>query len=124
MTTQQSERIVVYVRPALRQQITQAIEDSGLSQQDWLRSALMAALEPPLEPPPPPDDTMALRLESAQTEIRRLEEHLKDAREQRDVANSSNERMETLLAQSQATLNNFTRALPAEGKTSWWRFWA
>ena len=95
MTTQQSERIVVYVRPALRQRVTEAIEESGQSPQDWLRAALAAALEPP------PDGTLALKLESAQMEIRRLEEHLQDAREQRDVANASNTRMETLVAQSQ-----------------------
>ena len=83
----------MYVRPAQRQRITQAIEESGLSQQDWLRSALTAALEPRSESPAS-DELNALRLESAQTEIRRLEDHLKDAREQRDAASGSNERLE------------------------------
>ena len=120
--TAQSERIVAYVRPSLREQISQAIEASGQTQQDWLRAALTTALEPRAEQTSD-DSLLAVRLEAAQSEILRLEEHLRDAREQRDAANANNERLETLVAQSQATVNNLTRALPPAGQSSWWRFW-
>ena len=121
--TAQSERIVAYVRPSVREQITQAVEASGQTQQDWLRAALTAALEP--RPEQASDDSLlSVKLEAAHAEILRLEEHLRDARDQRDAANASNERLETLVAQSQATVNNLTRALPPAGGSSWWRFWA
>ena len=34
------ERLVVYIMPALREQIADAIEASGQAQQEWLRDAL------------------------------------------------------------------------------------
>ena len=114
------ERLVVYIMPALREQIADAILASGQSQQEWLRDALAAALDPD-DTRPQDDGTLALRLEAALKDNARLEDSLRDARQSKD-------RLEVLLAQSQDTVSRMTLALPAAGETSagpnWWRFWA
>ena len=113
------ERLVVYIMPALREQIADAIEASGQAQQEWLRDALAAALDPD-DTRPQDDGTLALRLEAALKDNARLEDSLRDARQSKD-------RLEVLLAQSQDTVSRMTLALPAAGETSarpsWWRFW-
>ena len=113
------ERLVVYIMPALREQIADAIEASGQAQQEWLRDALAAALHPD-DTRPQDDGTLALRLEAALKDNARLEDSLRDARQSKD-------RLEVLLAQSQDTVSRMTLALPAAGETSagpsWWRFW-
>ena len=113
------ERLVVYIMPALREQVADAIEASGQSQQEWLRDALAAALDPD-DTRPQDDGTLALRLEAALKDNARLEDSLRDARQSKD-------RLEVLLAQSQDTVSRMTLALPAAGETSarpsWWRFW-
>ena len=114
------ERLVVYVMPALREQVSDAIEASGQAQQEWLRDALAAALHPD-DTRPQDDGTLELRLEAALKDNARLEDSLRDARQSKD-------RLEVLLAQSQDTVSRMTLALPAAGETSagpnWWRFWA
>ena len=113
------ERLVVYIMPALREQIADAIEASGQAQQEWLRDALAAALDPD-DAGSQDDGTLALRLEAALKDNARLEDSLRDARQSKD-------RLEVLLAQSQDTVSRMTLALPAAGETSagpsWWRFW-
>ena len=113
------ERLVVYIMPALREQIADAIEASGQAQQEWLRDALAAALDPD-DTRPQDDGTLALRLEAAMKDNARLEDSMRDARQSKD-------RLEVLLAQSQDTVSRMTLALPAAGETSagpsWWRFW-
>ena len=113
------ERLVVYIMPALREQIADAIEASGQAQQEWLRDALAAALDPD-DTRPQDDGTLALRLDAALKDNARLEDSLRDARQSKD-------RLEVLLAQSQDTVSRMTLALPAAGETSarpsWWRFW-
>ncbi len=113
------ERLVVYIMPALREQIADAVEASGQAQQEWLRDALAAALDPD-DTRPQDDGTLALRLEAALKDNARLEDSLRDARQSKD-------RLEVLLAQSQDTVSRMTLALPAAGETSagpsWWRFW-
>ena len=56
--------------------------------------------------------------EDAPAHVRVLEEALVDARQSKD-------RLEQLLLQSQATVQNLTRALPAASETSrpWWKVW-
>ena len=114
------ERLVVYIMPALREQIADAIEASGQAQQEWLRDALAAALDPD-DAGSQDDGTLELRLEAALKDNARLEDSLRDARQSKD-------RLEVLLAQSQDTVSRMTLALPAAGETSagpnWWRFWA
>ena len=113
------ERLVVYIMPALREQVADAIEASGQSQQEWLRDALAAALDQD-DAGSQHDGTLELRLEAALKDNARLEDSLQDARQSKD-------RLEILLAQSQDTVSRMTLALPAAGETSagpsWWRFW-
>ena len=70
---------------------------SGQSQQEWLRDALAAALDPD-DTRPQDDGTLALRLEAAMKDNARLEDSLRDARQSKD-------RLEVLLAQSQDTVS-------------------
>lgn len=123
MAEKHSVRLPIYVRPSLNEQITLAVEASGKSNQEWFRDALSAAVEPTdvQESNTNGQEILELKLEAARAEIARLEEHLADTRGQRDTANGSNLRLETLLAQSQSTVATMTRALPAGGESSWWR---
>ena len=110
----QKVRIPVYVSAETAEEIETAVAESGLDRQDWFRDVLTSELgqtENGTEPAP------------AQGEVVRLEAHLADTKAQLGAMTASNERLETLLAQSQATVNNMTRALPAAGESSWWRFW-
>ena len=110
----QKTRIPVYVSAEMAEEIEAAVAASGLDRQDWFRDVLDSALtqtDNGTDPAPP------------QGEVVRLEAHLADTKAQLGAMTASNERLETLLAQSQATVNNITRALPAAGDSSWWRFW-
>ena len=125
--TRNSVRVTAYVKPALRDQIDLAIEASDQTQQEWLREALGAAVNASghEEPADNTQELLQIKLEAAESKNDLLEEHLADAKGQRDASNASNERLETLLAQSQATVATMTRALPAGGESSWWkRLWA
>ena len=66
------ERLVVYIMPALREQVADAILASGQSQQEWLRDALAAALDPD-DAGSQDDDILGLRLEAALKDNARLE---------------------------------------------------
>ena len=118
-----SIQLPICVRPSLDDQVTLAIEESGKSNQEWFRDALAAAVGSTraLEPNTNVQEISDMKLEAMQAEIVRLKEHLADARAQRGAANGSNERLETLLAQSQATVGTMTRALPAGRETPWCR---
>ena len=124
--TKNSERLTVYVKPALHDQIELVIEASDQTRQEWLREALTTAVASGYEESSDNvQELLQLKLESAESKNALLEEDLADARAQRDTSNASNERMETLVAQSQATVAAMTRALPAGGESSWWRrLWA
>lgn len=111
----QKVRIPVYVSAETAEEIEAAVAESGLERQDWFRDVLTTALKQP-------ENGMVSAPQEA--EVLRLEAHLEDTKAQLGAMTASNERLETLLAQSQATVNNMTRALPAAGETSWWRFWS
>ena len=110
----QKVRIPVYVSAETADEIEAAVAESGQERQDWFRDVLTAALTQA------ENGTVSA---PERAEVLRLEAHLEDTRAQLGAMTASNERMETLLAQSQATVNNMTRALPAAGESSWWRFW-
>ena len=110
----QKVRIPVYVSAETADEIEAAVAESGQERQDWFRDVLTAALNQP------ENGTVSA---PNQAEVLRLEAHLEDTKAQLGAMTASNERMETLVAQSQATVNNMTRALPAAGESSWWRFW-
>ena len=120
MPNGQSKRIAVYVQPAMHDSIIRAIEESPKSKQEWLREALAAALEPDT-PGTTGDSSLEVRLQAALKDNERLEDALMDARQSKD-------RLETLLAQSQATVSRMAHALPSPASSSderpWWLFWS
>ena len=120
MPSGQSKRIAVYVHPAMFETIDNAIEASGKSKQEWLRGALASALEPDTSDSAY-ESTLELQLQAALKDNTRLEDALADTRQSKD-------RLETLLAQSQATVSRMALALPAPADSSderpWWYFWS
>ena len=116
----QKVRIPVFVSAETAEGIEAAIAESGMQRQDWFRDVLDSALRQT------ENGTVSA---PEQGEMLRLEAHLGDTKAQLSAMTASNERLETLLAQSQATVNNMTRALPAAGESSaagenaWWLFW-
>ena len=116
----QSRRIPVYVQPAMYDAIDSAVEASGKLRQEWIREALASALEPGT-PHSESESTLEVHLQAALKDNSRLEEALADTRQSKD-------RLETLLAQSQATVSRMSYALPAPVESSdgrpWWFFWS
>ena len=104
MQHKRSHRIVFYLNDAEVERLDEAVATSDLERAAYLRQVLLG----------PSDSTDV----DAPAHVRVLEEALADARQSKD-------RLEQLLLQSQTTVQNLTRALPAAGETSrpWWKVW-
>ena len=104
MQHKRSHRIVFYLNDVEVGRLDEAVATSDLERADYLRQVLLGASDGTGE------DTPA--------HVRVLEEALSDARQSKD-------RLEQLLLQSQTTVQNLTRALPAASETSrpWWKVW-
>ena len=105
MAPKRGNRIVFYLNDEEAEQLEQVIAAAETPRADYLRQVLLSASEGTTK--------------SISGHIRVLEEALQDTRQSKD-------RLEQLLLQSQTTVADLTRALPApasNGHRPWWRVW-
>ena len=116
MSDARKHRVTFYLNDDEQGALEHVLSESGKERADYFR----ALLESDSRSTDTGTDTgteNGTGAESSKT-MQVLEDALADTRQSKD-------RLEQLLAQSQATVNNMTRALPAGGETAkpWWRVW-
>ena len=101
-------RVIFYLNDDEQAGLEQAVTASGMERADYLRQLLRSDQK----------GTAEGTGEGIPETVQVLKEALADTRQSKD-------RLEQLLLQSQATVQNLTLALPAASETSspWWKLW-
>ena len=108
MSDVRTHRVIFYLNDDEQAGLEEAVINSGMERADYLRQLLRSDQR----------GTGEGTGEGTPETVQVLKEALADTRQSKD-------RLEQLLLQSQATVQNLTLALPAAGETSrtWWKVW-